>query len=78
MRLTFLVQDAFAVGGTPHAVFNLANVLAPAHHVQVVSVLGSHTAAPARRRCPKEWQSSGSLTWWRSPCPRMRGLGRPR
>lgn len=43
MRTTFLVQDAFGVGGTNHAVFNLANALAADHLVRVVSVLGSRT-----------------------------------
>ncbi|MEJ8640054.1 glycosyltransferase family 4 protein [Streptomyces sp. MS2.AVA.5] len=47
MKLSFLTQDIYGVGGTNRAVITLANALSTKHEVQIASVFGSSSAPPA-------------------------------
>lgn len=44
MRISFLLHNAYGIGGTIRSTFNLAAVLAAHHEVEIVSVLRHRTA----------------------------------
>ncbi|MGC5411968.1 glycosyltransferase family 4 protein, partial [Streptomyces sp. DT225] len=41
MRISFLIHNAYAIGGTITTTFNLARALADRHDVEIISVLRS-------------------------------------
>ncbi|MFF3564132.1 glycosyltransferase [Streptomyces sp. NPDC002574] len=51
MRISFLIHNAYGIGGTIRATFNLAAALAEQHEVEIVSVF-RHRARPALEPVP--------------------------